>query len=42
MGLSNGEEVHATEGDELEINPGMLSLSLVDGSEKIGPVLTPQ
>jgi hypothetical protein len=35
--LFNGEEVHASEGDELEINPqtGVLSVSRVDGFEEI-------
>lgn len=35
--LSNGEEVHANEGDELEINQqtGVLSVSRVDGFEEI-------
>ncbi len=35
--LSNGEEVHASEGDELEINQetGVLSVSRVDGFEEI-------
>ncbi len=35
--LANGEEVHASEGDELEINheTGVLSVSRVDGFEEI-------
>ncbi|MGB8388308.1 hypothetical protein [Mycobacterium sp.] len=35
--LADGEEVHASEGDELEINPqtGVLSVSRVDGFEEI-------
>ncbi|TAM65289.1 hypothetical protein [Mycobacterium sp.] len=35
--LSNGEEVHASEGDELEINQqtGVLSVSRIDGFEEI-------
>ena len=33
--LSNGEEVHANEGDELEINQRVLSVSRVDGFEEI-------
>jgi hypothetical protein len=35
--LANGEEVHASEGDELEINQqtGVLSVSRVDGFEEI-------
>lgn len=35
--LSNGEEVHASDGDELEINQqtGVLSVSRVDGFEEI-------
>lgn len=34
--LSNGEEVHATEGDELTINQetGVLTVSRVDGFEE--------
>lgn len=35
--LSNGEEVHASGGDELEVNQqtGVLSVSRVDGFEEI-------
>ena len=33
--LSNGEEVHANEGDELEISQRVLSVSQADGFEEI-------